>query len=90
MIAPEVVVVDYGMGNLLSVRRGLEHCGANVKVTSDPDSILSASRVVLPGVGAFADGMSELYDRGLNKVIREVAYQKIPLLGICLGFQLLS
>lgn len=89
MIAPEVVVVDYGMGNLLSVRRGLEHCGANVKVTSDPDSILSASRVVLPGVGAFADGMSELYDRGLNKVIREVAYQKIPLLGICLGMQML-
>lgn len=89
MIAPEVVVVDYGMGNLLSVRRGLEHCGANVEVTADPDSILSASRVVLPGVGAFADGMSELCGRGLDKVVREVASRKVPLLGICLGMQML-
>jgi len=51
MSTPEVAVIDYGMGNLLSVRRGLEHCGAIVAVTADPDVILSAPRVVLPGWG---------------------------------------
>lgn len=86
---PEVAVVDYGMGNLLSVRRGFEHCGATVTVTSDPDIILSASRVVLPGVGAYADGMAELRSRGLDTVVREVAAQGSFLLGICLGMQML-
>jgi glutamine amidotransferase len=86
---PEVVVVDYGMGNLLSVRRGFEHFGATVIVTANPDTILSASRVVLPGVGAFIDGMFELRNQGLDKVVREVAAQGIPLLGICLGMQML-
>jgi len=85
----EVVVIDYGMGNLLSVRRGLEHCGATVKVTADPAAIRSAPRVVLPGVGAFRDGMSELRQRGLDDVLREVAANGIPLLGICLGMQML-
>ena len=82
-------MIDYGMGNLLSVRRGLEHCGANVKITSDPNSILSASRLVLPGVGAFADGMFELCSRGLDDVVRKVVAQEVPLLGICLGMQML-
>lgn len=77
------------MGNLLSVRRGLEHCGATVTVTADPDAILSAPRVVLPGVGAFADGMTELRRQGLDTVVREVAARGIPLLGICLGMQML-
>jgi imidazole glycerol-phosphate synthase subunit HisH len=86
---PEVAVIDYGLGNLLSVRRGLEHCGATVIVTSDPDTILSAARVVLPGVGSFAHGMAELRSRGLDTVVRKVAAQGSFLLGICLGMQML-
>ena len=89
MSAPEVAVIDYGMGNLLSVRRGLEHCGATVTVTADPDAILSAPWVVLPGVGAFADGMAELRRQGLDAVVREAAARGIPLLAICLGMQML-
>lgn len=85
----EVAVIDYGIGNLLSVRRGLERCGATVAVTADPDVILNAQRVVLPGVGAFADGMAELSRRKLDSVVREVASRGIPLLGICLGMQML-
>lgn len=86
---PEAVVIDYGMGNLLSVRRALEHCGASAILTDDPDTILSAPRVILPGVGAFADGMAELRRRGLDAVVREVAACGVPLLGICLGMQML-
>ena len=89
MSTPEVAVIDYGMGNLLSVRRGLERCGASAIVTADPDAILSASRVVLPGVGAFADGMAELRRQGLDAVVQEVAAKGTPLLGICLGMQML-
>ena len=89
MSSPEVVVIDFGVGNLLSVQRGLEHCGANVTITSDPDKILSASRVVLPGVGAFRNGMIALEQLGLVPVIRKLALLKTPLLGICLGMQLL-
>lgn len=85
----EVTVIDYGVGNLLSVRRALEHCGAKVNVTADPKSILSAVRVVLPGVGAFADGMAELKAKGLDTIVRRVAIKGTPLLGICLGMQLL-
>lgn len=86
---PEVVVIDYGVGNLLSVRRALEHCGASVRVTSDPKLILAAPKVVLPGVGAFKKGMEELGRRGLDVVVREVATNGVPLLGICLGMQML-
>lgn len=85
----DVVVIDYGMGNLLSVRRGLEHCGASVEVSSDPEVIHNAARVVLPGVGAFADAMAELQRLQLDEVVREVARRGTPLLGICLGMQLL-
>ena len=85
----EVTVIDYGVGNLLSVSRALEHCGAKVTVTADPKSILSASRVVLPGVGAFADGMAALQANGLDTVACQVAAKGTPLLGICLGMQLL-
>jgi glutamine amidotransferase len=89
MTAPDVVVVDYGMGNLLSVRRAFERCGANVSVTADAAQIRAASRVVLPGVGAFANGMNELRRNGLDQVVREVAGRGTPLLGICLGMQML-
>lgn len=89
MSAPEVTVIDYGVGNLLSVKRGLEHCGARVTVTSDPKQILAAKRVVLPGVGAFGNGMQALERLGLVAVIRDIFYRQTPLLGICLGMQLL-
>lgn len=89
MPAPEITVVDYGVGNLLSVQRGLEHCGAHVIVTSDPEKILSASRVVLPGVGAFGNAMHALGELGLVNILREIARRDLPLLGICLGMQLL-
>lgn len=89
MSTPEVAVIDYGVGNLLSVRRGFERCGAIVTVTSAPDEILSAPRVVLPGVGAFGDGMAGLRRQGLEDVVREVAARGTPLLGICLGMQML-
>lgn len=85
----DVTVIDYGVGNLFSVQRGLEHCGATVTVTSDPAMILSAPRVILPGVGAFGNAMHELHKLGLVEVIRQLAHDKTPLLGICLGMQLL-
>jgi len=89
MIMPEVVVIDYGVGNLLSVQRGLEYCGAKVTLTAEPKKILGAKRVVLPGVGAFGNAMEVLHNLDLVEVIRELANKKIPLLGICLGMQLL-
>lgn len=89
MSTPEVTVIDYGVGNLLSVQRGLEHCGARVILTSDPTDLLMAERVVLPGVGAFASAMHALQVRGLDEAIKKLANNGIPLLGICLGMQLL-
>jgi glutamine amidotransferase len=89
MSAPQVVVIDYGVGNLLSVQRAFEHCGAEVTLTADPEYILSAKRVVLPGVGAFGNAMQALEHLCLVKVIRELALRQTPLLGICLGMQLL-
>lgn len=86
---PGVTVIDYGMGNLLSVTRAFEHCGADVKMTADLDVIRTSPRVVLPGVGAFGDGMAELRRQGLDEVVREVAALGTPMLGICLGMQML-
>jgi glutamine amidotransferase len=85
----DVVVIDYGMGNMLSVQRGIEHCGASVSITDNHEEIRSASRVILPGVGAFDHAMKALKDQGLIEVIHEVAQKGTPLLGICLGMQLL-
>ncbi len=85
----EVVIIDYGLGNLLSVQRALEHCGAKVLITADPKKILLARRVVLPGVGAFANAMQVLQELNLIPVIHELSERRTPLLGICLGMQLL-
>jgi glutamine amidotransferase len=85
----DVTIIDYGVGNLLSVQRGFEHCGARVAVTSDPEVILRAERLVLPGVGAFRDAMAELEQRGLPPVIHTYVASGKPLLGICLGMQML-
>lgn len=89
MKALEVTIIDYGVGNLLSVRRGLEHCGAKVILTADPEEILKANRIVLPGVGAFSNAMEALNNLDLISVINEVAKKGTPLLGICLGMQLM-
>lgn len=86
---PGVTVVDYGMGNLLSVTRALEHCGARVAVESSPLFIAKAERLVLPGVGAFGNGMAELQQRNLVEAVRNHAGGGRPLLGICLGMQML-
>ena len=86
---PVVTVVDYGRSNLLSVRRALEHCGADVRFAAEPGDILRAGALVLPGVGAFGDAAALLRRGGLDQVILEEASRGKPLLGICLGMQLL-
>lgn len=86
-----VVVIDYGMSNLGSITRALQECGASAVVSDDPRSLKTAEKIVLPGVGAFGDGMKNLNERGWSKIIQEeVVGNKIPMLGICLGMQLLA
>jgi len=89
MSSPNVTIIDYGVGNLLSVQRGFEYFGASVELTSDPEKILSAQRVVLPGVGAFPKAMQALKSQNLVTVIQELSNKGTPLLAICLGMQLL-
>jgi len=84
-----IVVVDYGMGNLRSVSKALEHAGAQVKVSDSPKELKEASGIVLPGVGAFKDAVRNLKEKGLwEAIVGEVERGK-PFLGICLGLQLL-
>lgn len=90
MSAMQVTVIDYGIGNLYSVRRALEYCGAEVTLSADPAQIGAAAHLVLPGVGAFGDGMLGLKERGLVEPILSHAKSGRPLLGICLGMQMLS
>lgn len=85
----QVVLIDYGVGNLRSVNKALAAVGAEVLQTSDPGAILRAGKVVLPGVGAFGDGMAGLQARGLVEPLQEIVRRGVPLLGICLGMQLL-
>ncbi|AFO56913.1 MULTISPECIES: imidazole glycerol phosphate synthase subunit HisH [unclassified Natrinema] len=82
-----VVVVDYGLGNLRSVTRGLERAGADVEITDDPDAFATADGVVLPGVGAFREGVENADP--LREDLLEVAESGTPLFGICLGMQML-
>ena len=84
-----IAIVDYGMGNLHSVSKAIERLGYEAQVTSSKEEIMGASGVVLPGVGAYGDAMQHLRETGLDKVMREVQKREIPLLGICLGMQLL-
>ncbi len=83
------VVVDYGVGNVHSVLKALAHEGGDARLSCDPDEIAAAERLVLPGVGAFGDGMRELRKRELIDPIRAFHRTGRPLLGICLGMQLL-
>lgn len=86
-----VLIIDYGMSNLGSVTRAFEECGANVFVLDTPSDCAQADHIVLPGVGAFADGMAALTEGGWVQALRSAALDdKIPLLGICLGMHLLA
>lgn len=84
-----IALIDYGIGNLRSVEKALGAVGADVRLTSDADQILAADKVVLPGVGAFGDGMAGLHDRGLVEALKTVVARETPFLGICVGMQLL-
>lgn len=84
-----VAVIDYGVGNLFSLCCSLEAIGADSKVTSDPDEIRRADKIILPGVGAFEDAARKLHDSGLDQVVIDEANSGKPLLGICLGMQML-
>lgn len=84
-----VLVVDYGMGNLASILHALEECRARAVVSADPEAAASAERVIIPGVGAFGDAMSNLRGRGWVEVLRRAA-REVPVLGICLGMQILA
>ena len=85
----KIAIIDYGMGNLHSAAKALEKVGAQVKVTSDPELVRQADKVILPGVGAFGDCMKNLNERELAPVIHEVIASGKPFLGICVGLQLL-
>jgi imidazole glycerol-phosphate synthase subunit HisH len=84
-----IAIVDYGMGNLRSVQKAIEAVGSSAEVTSDPGRVRRASKVVLPGVGAFADAMAELRRTGLGEAFRDAVQDGKPCLGVCLGLQLL-
>ncbi len=84
-----IAIVDYGMGNRRSVEKALEHVGAEVIITPDHPRIAEADGIVLPGVGAFPRAMRNLRELGLDDVLRERAAAGVPLLGVCLGMQLL-
>ena len=84
-----IAIVDYGVGNLRSVERALLHVGADPKLTADPDELETADGMVLPGVGAFAPALEKLSEGGLGRRVVELAKKGKPVLGVCLGYQLL-
>ena len=84
-----IAVIDYGVGNLFSLCSSLEHIGAQAVVTSDPEIIAKADKLILPGVGAFADAAKKLRDSGLDLVIRQQVETGKEIMGICLGMQML-
>ena len=84
-----IAIIDYGMGNLKSVKKAFAAIGFEAEITADPERVLKADKVVLPGVGAFRDAIEELHRTGLAQATREVVQRGTPVLGICLGMQLL-
>ncbi len=84
-----IAIIDYGVGNLFSLTCSFKSIGADICVTSDPEEIARAERIILPGVGAFEDAARKLRESGLDKVIKEECAKGKPLLGICLGMQML-
>lgn len=84
-----VAIIDYGAGNLSSVKKALDFLGAENEITQDKEKIEKASHIILPGVGSFADAMKSMEDRGLVDTVKKAALSGKPFLGICLGLQLL-
>lgn len=84
-----IAIIDYGMGNLRSVQKGFEKAGVTAEIVQDPAAVENARGVVLPGVGAFADAMSNLCKTGMDRVVIQAVESGKPFLGICLGLQLL-
>src|ERR1035437_8055303 len=86
-----IAIIDYGMGNLKSVKRKMDRIGVNSIITSDPEEIKKSDRIILPGVGHFAKAVSEIKSRELWDLLSEqVLIKKKPVLGICLGMQLMA
>lgn len=85
----KVAVVDYGLGNLFSLERALRHVGADPEITADEETLMGAAGIILPGVGAFKDGMQRLEQRALVNPMLKFAESGKPVLGVCLGMQLL-
>jgi glutamine amidotransferase len=85
----ETIIIDYGMGNLRSVEKALEAAGGQPVITGVPETVRNAAKLILPGVGAFGDAMANLRRNGLDSAIREAVIDGTPLLGLCLGLQLL-
>ncbi|HXX78748.1 MAG TPA: imidazole glycerol phosphate synthase subunit HisH [Ktedonobacteraceae bacterium] len=85
-----IAIIDYGAGNIRSIEKALEHVGAIVRITDEPDVVNNAQAIVLPGVGSGGAAMSRMTERGLDDAIREATQQGKPFLGICLGMQLLA
>ena len=84
-----IAIIDYGVGNLFSLAHSLRHVGAEVEVTGEAEKILRADHVILPGVGAFGDAAKKLRETGLDGVVKSAAAAGTPIMGICLGMQLL-
>jgi imidazole glycerol-phosphate synthase subunit HisH len=84
-----IAIVDYGVGNIRSVERALVHVGADARLTSDGDELEQADGIVLPGVGAFAPALARLSERGLGRLLVDIARAGKPILGVCLGYQLM-
>ena len=84
-----VAIVDYGVGNLFSLKSSFAAIGADITVTAEPEVLKSADRIILPGVGAFGDAAKKLRESGLDSLLKQLAAEGKPLMGICLGMQLL-
>src|SRR3989344_9080379 len=84
-----IEIIDYGAGNANSVKKALDYLGKDSVITSDPEKILKADKVIFPGVGAFGDAMRELKKRKLDSAIKQLIESKKPFLGICIGLQVL-
>ena len=88
-MAGTVTIVDYGVGNLFSLRSSFDAVGVKAVVSGDPDAVRGADKIILPGVGAFGDAAKKLTETGLGGAVRDAANRGVPVMGICLGMQLL-